>query len=65
MIYTYFDSAAGMQTWKFENLSELIGHIESFENPKEDSGGRIYQDGEPILDYESMVGHQLRFMKVN
>ncbi len=48
--YTYSDSEAGMQTEKFNKLSELLTHIESFDYTK-DSNGVIFQDEKPIIEY--------------
>lgn len=52
MNYTYYDSEAGQQSQTFDKLSAIIKHIEDF-GYNGDSSGTIFQDGEPIIEYDS------------
>ena len=54
--FTYSDSVAGMQSVKFNKLSELIKYIEDFGHTgEESSSGIIYDNGDPILMYNSSL----------
>jgi hypothetical protein len=52
--FTYSDSVAGMQNETFAKLSEIIKYIEDFGHEgDETSYGVIFQNDEPVLEYES------------
>jgi hypothetical protein len=50
--YSYSDSQAGTQPIKSEKLSDIIKDIENF-GYHGDSQGIVYEDGHPILMYDS------------
>jgi len=53
-MYTYLDSIAGLQTKKFEKLSEIIKYIEDFGHHSEkESSGCVYFNETPIIMYTS------------
>ena len=52
--FNYSDSVAGMQTETFSKLSEIIKYIEDFGHEGEETSyGVIFQNDEPVLEYES------------